>query len=84
VKPGFETKTKVNYENDQLILTLPKDVIPQKISIMNLLGEIVYETSELTELNDKIVLDLTLPNGIYLISINDGKSTLFGKFVVVR
>jgi hypothetical protein len=51
---------------------------------MNLLGEIVYQTTELTELNGKIVLDLTLPNGIYLISINDGQNTIFGKFVVVR
>jgi hypothetical protein len=76
----FEAK----YENDKLILSLPNKVIPKKISIMNLLGEIVYQTTELTELNDKIVLDLTLPNGIYLISLNDGKSKLFGKFVVVR
>jgi hypothetical protein len=84
VKPGFETKTQVNYENDQLILTLPNEVIPQKISIMNLLGEIVYQTTEPTELNNKIVLDLSLPSGIYLFSLNDGQSTFFGKFVVVR
>jgi WD40 repeat protein len=83
---GFqiESQTQVNYENDQLILTLPKEGIPQKISILNLLGEIVYETCELNELNDKIVLELPLPTGIYLISLNDGQSTFYGKFVVVR
>jgi hypothetical protein len=84
VKPQFDTKTTISYENDQLILTLPNEVIPQKISILNLLGEIVYQTTELTELNDKIVLDLTLPSGIYLFSVNDVQSTFYGKFVVVR
>jgi WD40 repeat protein len=84
VKPNFELNTQVSYENDKLILTLPNEVIPQKISIMNILGEIVYQATELTELNDKIVLDLTLPSGVYLISLNDGQSTFYGKFVVVR
>jgi len=73
-----------NPSEGQFYITTDRDLGQVQITIHTMTGEVLYNKNEILNKSSKIRIDLSAPEGLYILKASNGESTSTQKFIISK